>query len=451
MNLDPSSRVDREVIDRFQSGTELQQPQMDGAISVSLEISDQKSAVEPQLKEAIAIMSVDEHTVSIQEDTVNFLKQSAHEFRLATINQLNAGIDGSSVQAFVDDCYRTMLTATFDRAEQILNEKGMRCPTLFAVGGLGSIARGETSPFSDLDFCILVADDNPEVRHYFTLLMTEISDILRQMGDKGFRLCNGELDPPYYQRWEENGKAEQSDKTIGSPQLLNTPKEMVRHSIESYSAEHEGGAPTGAEKKIIEQSLSQVGFVCGNKELVEAYHHEQETLMDRPVQTGITGYFSSRKLRHEKGVEIIKTGEKFDLQTGLIENNLQSGMAIDIKKGMQRQIQQIVSGLCMYHGIPELNTVLALDILAAKQVMNSALTERMKSSYSFASSLRLKAQVLAGKEVDTVTAKLSSDHYTLNQEEQIQLRNEARFLMSLTQLRRLFVESDGKSHVFLHG
>lgn len=219
---------------------------------------------------------------------------------------------------------------------------------------------------------------------------------------------------------------------------------MVKHSIESYSAEHEDGSSTGAEKKSIEQCLSQVGFVYGNEGLVETYHREQDRLMDRSVESGFTGYFSSRKIRHEKGIAMMRIGAQFDQYTSSIESNLTNGMAIDIKKGMQRQIQQVVSGLCMYHGISELNTVLALDILVEKRVIHSLLAEKMKSSYSFASAFRLKAQLKAGKEEDFVSTGTSVHYYTLNQEERIQMGNEARFLISLTQLRRLFVEGDGK-------
>lgn len=451
MNLDPnflfeSRVVERSVTDRFHQGNEFH-----NEVSTTLEISNPEITIPPQLEHTIAIVEIETQVSSIQQQTIHFLKDSALEFRVATQRQLNAGVDGSSVVSFVDNCYRTMLTATFDNAKRILSEKGMHCPTEFAVGGLGSLARNETSPFSDLDFCIFVAEDNDEVRHYFKQLMTEADDILRQLGDKGFAFCKGELNPPYFQRWEENGVVQQSHKTIGSPQLLNTPKEMVKHSIESYSAEHEDGSSTGAEKKSIEQCLSQVGFVYGNEDLVDTYHREQDRLMDRSVESGITGYFSSRKIRHEKGLAMMKIGEQFDRHTDSIQINLDSGMAIDIKKGMQRQIQQVVSGLCMYHGISELNTVLALDILVEKRVVHSSLAEKMKSSYSFASALRLKAQLQAEKEEDFVTTGTGVDYYKLSHEERVQMGNEARFLFSLTQLRRLFVEGDGKRNVFLQG
>ena len=62
---------------------------------------------------------------------------------------------------FITGNYTSFMSAAAKLAEKMLAAKGKACPTAYAIGGLGSLARGEVSPFSDLDFILLVQEDTP--------------------------------------------------------------------------------------------------------------------------------------------------------------------------------------------------------------------------------------------------------------------------------------------------
>jgi signal-transduction protein with cAMP-binding, CBS, and nucleotidyltransferase domain len=317
---------------------------------------------------------------------------------------------------------------------------------------LGSTARNETSPFSDLDFCVFIEEDTPEARNYFTELLTEVEGLLQQMGDAGIKFCHGELTPPYYPTWVEPGREgiQRSERTAGSPQLLNTPEKMVEVSINAPEYD------TGARKVSLEQSLTEVGFVHGNPNLVSLFRKGKMKELNTPLtpqeaKDNFSRFHRSGKLkRHLKALEKLRLMQKsFDSAlTKLVESPEKPA---DIKKGALRQIQWLVTSLALYHGIDEPNTAKAIDLLIRDGHLNSQLGEEMKDCYSFFIGIRLKAQMHEAKETDIIGGPEIMGRYRLNEEETQQYHGKLRFLVSLSQMRHQFVTSEGSSKVFKTG
>ena len=67
---------------------------------------------------------------------------------------------------------------------------------------LGSLAREEGHPYSDIDLVILTdpeLETDEKAQKYFQRLMQEVADTVHQIGEEahGFKLCEGNLTPPY--------------------------------------------------------------------------------------------------------------------------------------------------------------------------------------------------------------------------------------------------------------
>ena len=89
---------------------------------------------------------------------------------------------GTDIQRLLSAGLRAIALELFDHARATLGEP----PVPFTVLGLGSTARGEASPFSDLEFAILLPDDHtPEDRRYFVELSERVRDQITAIGENG--------------------------------------------------------------------------------------------------------------------------------------------------------------------------------------------------------------------------------------------------------------------------
>jgi serine/threonine protein kinase len=138
------------------------------------------------------------------------------DFRERAQQLVNDGeVSGNEVQRFLTAGVRDMTANMFREA---LRQAG-RPPCEFAVLSLGSAARGEVSPFSDLEFAILLPRDASEADYdWFKKLSESVKNQVYSLGEN----AGGASERNLGFHWDVGGlePTEQPEKFVGSSQQL---------------------------------------------------------------------------------------------------------------------------------------------------------------------------------------------------------------------------------------
>jgi hypothetical protein len=91
-------------------------------------------------------------------------------------------VSGTDLQRLMSASLREIAMNVFESAAKTIDRQAGR----FTVLGLGSTARGEASPYSDLEFAILLPDDHTDYdRAYATELTQRVRDQIAAVGENG--------------------------------------------------------------------------------------------------------------------------------------------------------------------------------------------------------------------------------------------------------------------------
>jgi predicted nucleotidyltransferase len=305
------------------------------------------------------------------------IQESIRQMRASVKKMLRDGVAIEEITDYATKSIIGVLTESIDLAKKDLSVQGKTCPSSYAVAVLGSLASGDGSPHSDLDFCILVKEDTQAVRAYFEDLISLLNKIIASFGEthsgiRGIQICDGDQSPPY-----KDARA-----TRGHSSLLATPRALAQTSVPVVK---DGKGPG-----LICKSLEVLAFANGDPQLVEQYFQAKAVASSRPVSKS-----SNRKFYQEKGLvlmrEIVGVKEENYFQeaqnprTGLRMFNPKFFFVSPIKMG--------VLGLARYYGIPEVRVLRCLEILAQRGLLNHRFAERLAEAYRFGLKVRLQAHL----------------------------------------------------------
>lgn len=131
----------------------------------------------------------------------------------AAATSLVAEADGNHLQAFITDRMRDLITDMVGRAVMLLGP----APASFAVIGLGSASRGEASPYSDVEFAILLQQPaNAATRDYMIKLSHLVEFQVQNLGENGGR------EVPTGFHWDAGGNT-----PLGNAAFIGTAAELV--------------------------------------------------------------------------------------------------------------------------------------------------------------------------------------------------------------------------------
>ncbi len=143
-------------------------------------------------------------------------------------------------------------------------------PCKFAILGIGSMARGEMSPYSDVEYAILVESDTPEIRSYFIILARLIELKVIFLGETPY---------PILQKGNKSPVPEGFRMDIGGNTPLNElialiaiPTTLAFYQSPSYFESH----------FITVNALRDSCFLVGSHFLYDAYVTEIKEILNQP-------------------------------------------------------------------------------------------------------------------------------------------------------------------------
>lgn len=247
-------------------------------------------------------------------------------------------------------------------------------PCDYAVCMAGSGAREEASPYSDLDFFILLDDDSlPKVKYFKEACERMKSEMLSFEGNWGLRFCNimSPLGDP------GNRKA---------PTLIRSPLNMaalVEWGPDMIEDHVSGG-------------LQEHRFVFGERRLYDAFKVDLNTVVGKTCFT-----MSSRPVitRAKKmGLKVIKD----TVQDPRFRPPNRTDRTFHVKEQFYRPPQFLAKGLAWYYGIDEVGTAAQLRGLVQANRMTQTVANNFMAVLNAMAQLRFKLHLDREGEKDFV-------------------------------------------------
>jgi len=320
----------------------------------------------------------------------------------------------------------------------------------YSIIGLGSLAGGKMTPWSDLEFAILINEDNEEYKEYFRDL-TKLLNIkvinfgetmLRGMGIEAlnnFRIGEGGTDDWFWDSTIMNsgfsfdgthphacklpfGRNGYNDKE--DFELILTPEQMAEFQkggikkvdeIEEVEGNTENTHDWFKSDKHLVQSLRNVSLITGSQELLDNYRQQIKATENNEQYQAVL---------RDRALEILKEDlDKFSLKLGKKEE----GKLLDAKRDIYRLGDRIVDALANYYDIiaeerqSSLSTWQVINTMEAQQILSLEGAQHLKEALSIATELRLNTYCHNnGQQSETMSTYIPAvDH--LNEEQRIKL------------------------------
>lgn len=237
----------------------------------------------------------------------------------------------------------------------------------FAFLMCGSIARGESSTYSDID-AVLVLDPGASKAKY-EAVMARMDVLLWKSGlkDTGFRFCQGGLSPL---------------DSINNPALLGQAQDII-DMINNQLA-------TGGEGAVHLLGALHTKLIYGDRNLAHSYQQLCRQQVDMQA--------AKRKAQAVREIgefaQRMKTGD-WKVPTG-------NELYIEVKNQLYRPVHMIVHALAQYYGIAAVSSRDQLTALRDQKHMSPEIANMLGQLLDVAGQLRMELQLQMGKEYEAL-------------------------------------------------
>ncbi len=278
------------------------------------------------------------------------------------------------------------LTASYKKllGTLILDAQELLGPTSaeWACIGMGSMARYEMCPYSDLEFAFLIDKKNEENLSYFRIL-TELLELrIINLGETVFPLFGklfGEKSPKASPTPSGFSMDSGGNTPLGKPgfyELIDTPEGLAQFQSLEWM-----------EKDIIvTNALSSVCHIAGSERLFGKYNQTKES---RHNTTDGWTRFTGIPLRQKLAIKLIE-GHLQEFKPDLSKHKQDTG-AFGIKKELYRPFQSLLSSITLFCGITTESTFGMIQQLLQKGLLCPDGAKNLTQALSQLLSLRFEA------------------------------------------------------------
>jgi tetratricopeptide (TPR) repeat protein len=263
-------------------------------------------------------------------------------------------------------------------------------PCEYAMIGFGSLAREEMTPYSDLEFGILIQENNPINKKYFRNLTNLLHLKVINLGETILPALNipclktinffDSMTPRGF-AFDGAGVEGKGCKTpLGNGktfELIQTPEQMAQ-----YVGKDGNGQWWHEKEPHLPMELLNHTHLLGNKELTKAYDEKIREGLDMTYQENIP-------LRHYLAKEhlVLADMETFNPGMGDLDKH---GMLFQVKNDFYRFPHLAIDRLALLKKVTVSDTFTRIDKLSELGIMTQGATEKLKDWMSLALFMRLK-------------------------------------------------------------
>jgi hypothetical protein len=263
-------------------------------------------------------------------------------------------------------------------------------PCEYAMIGFGSLAREEMTPYSDLEFGILMQEDTRENREYFkcftTLLHLKVTNlgetILPALDIPCIKEANffDSVTPRGFAFDGEGVQGKGCKTPFGNRQtfeLIQTPEKMAQ-----YIAKDEEGQWWYEKEPHLPMELLTFTHLLGNLELTKQYSDKLQETLDIHCQKG----FSLRQYLAKKHL-VLADMANFDPGVQDLERH---GMLFKVKNDFYRFPHLVLDRLALLKKAKASDTFSRIDELNQQDILTQMASEKLKDWMSLTLFMRLK-------------------------------------------------------------
>ncbi|KIC76579.1 hypothetical protein DB41_FK00010, partial [Neochlamydia sp. TUME1] len=324
-------------------------------------------------------------------------------------------------------------------------------PCEYAMIGFGSLAREEMTPYSDLEFGILIQEDNPANKKYFKNLTNLLHLQVINLGETILPALNipclkainffDSMTPRGF-AFDGAGVEGKGCKTpLGNGktfELIQTPEKMAQ-----YAGKDEKGQWWHKKEPHLPMELLNFTHLLGSEDLTEQYRQNVQHKLNASYQQSLSvgQYLAQHHLVREDM-------ENFDPGMG---NLSKQGMLFKVKNDFYRFPHLALDRLALLKKVEASDTFTRIDKLRELEIITKGATEKLKDWMSLALFMRLKtySHYQAQKETMNPLLKPFSFEDPALIEKQFALDHKA--LKEIKKIYYIFIPFYQSIHQFLAG
>jgi tetratricopeptide (TPR) repeat protein len=312
-----------------------------------------------------------------------------------------------SVLVFMKDFINSLIAASIADLGPV--------PCHYAFIGLGSFEKQSMTPYSDLEFSILIQEDFEENRKYFRNLTYILQAKIIQLGetpipmslfdynfdhltnagfcfDLGGKIALG-------RRYDEYDEVKKKYGTL-KYELIKTPKDLLRYIEDDHFLVD----------KLLPVQLSQCAYMAGDIKLVDDY---QQLLAERMTKNEQGKLFRQlRAMTYMQGNQSLEG----DLEKYMPKlDGSKDGHLFDVKKEIYRLPDRLISDLALFFGIMVGSSLQKINQLLNKKVITQENAQHLKIMDGIAKEIRFSTYFYYGgqREHISVLPQLFKEDRTL--------------------------------------
>lgn len=289
-----------------------------------------------------------------------------------------------------------------------LSQLGRVCPCQYAVVGLGSLSRKEMTPYSDLEFAVLI--DSSEERHkdYFRTLTKLLHLRFICLGETIVPALNISALEGFYDQLTPRGLAfdgsmptacktplgkQQGEK--GDYELLGTPQELSALQDRSIDAS-EAEKIWALKKYHLPTILSNTSYLSGSEKGQQLFEDYRKRVKDF-----LKGGEGRRRAQWLMKDDLVRFSPKIDKES--------SGYTHDIKKDIYRFPNTMLDGLANYFGLNSSSGWDRIQELEKQQILSSKSAADVRALLMLAQELRLSTYLSHRGQIEQLVLNESNE------------------------------------------
>ncbi|MCE5315870.1 MAG: tetratricopeptide repeat protein [Parachlamydia sp.] len=249
---------------------------------------------------------------------------------------------------------------------------------------LGSFARKEMSPYSDLEFAFLVEKSSLKELDYFRKLVSWLELQVIHLGETSIPILEqGRISP--VQRgfsFDEGGNTPLGKQ--GYVELIKTPEELAQFQSERFYQED----------LVLSNVLRGADFVMGSQTLYQQYLKAMQALLQEKSPTSPLLVCQKRALHLIKGHLV-----EFEPR---VDRKKEETPVYNIKQELYRLPSFLIGALADYFGISEQNTWKKIDALVELKILSQEGAQHLQRALAAIMSLRIRCHLHYGEEREDV-------------------------------------------------
>ncbi|MCE5316915.1 MAG: DUF294 nucleotidyltransferase-like domain-containing protein, partial [Parachlamydia sp.] len=256
-------------------------------------------------------------------------------------------------------------------------------PVKWACMGMGSMARGEMSPYSDIEFAFLIDDASETSLQYFRSLSQCISIMVIHLGETKFPIFSG-MDKKHPSVTPSGFSLDTGGNTpLGMPdlyELIGTSADLARFVDKDW-----------IERSIIlPNALSAVCLITGDARLVEFFEDERRKVLEQKKE----GISNRDRLAYQ-----LLSGHLKEFKPDLSMNK-EALRAFGVKPELYRPFQEILGCLALRQSLREKSSVERIQALQRDKIFSDKGANSLRNAVININFLRVKAHLFYQDECD---------------------------------------------------